>query len=216
MRAIAAIPAAALLAGAAFGLSRPEPHDFLADLVAYVLISTSVAGAMFGWAWRHRSLLVTSVTLGFFTGGWLLSSVEWQRAGRPPLRVAFEELARAEREAAAAQGRRMPEDDEAFVIVEGVLRADASRTDTGVSLGVAVDWLDGRDGREAPAAMPGPPARQPRWGGVPSGLPRGISDSSRRGGGPRPQGKKVCRAPFFVRRAPVGRSGGCRKRARIT
>ncbi len=191
MRAIAAIPAAALLAGAAFGLSRPEPHDFLADLVAYVLISTSVAGAMFGWAWRHRSLLVTSVTLGFFTGGWLLSSVEWQRAWRPPLRVAFEELARAEREAAAAQGRRMPEDDEAFVIVEGVLRADASRTDTGVSLGVAVDWLDGRDGREAPAAMPGPPARQPRWGGVPSGLPRGISDSSRRGWGPAASEKKL-------------------------
>src|SRR3989454_517071 len=191
MRAIAAIPAAALLAGAAFGLSRPEPHDFLADLVAYVLISTSVAGAMFGWAWRHRSLLVTSVTLGFFTGGWLLSSVEWQRAWRPPLRVAFEELARAEREAAAAQGRRMAEDDEAFVIVEGVLRADASRTDTGVSLGVAVDWLDGRDGREAPAAMPGPPARQPRWGGVPSGLPRGISDSSRRGGGPAASEKKL-------------------------
>src|SRR3989441_1089350 len=191
MRAIAAIPAAALLAGAAFGLSRPEPHDFLADLVAYVLISTSVAGAMFGWAWRHRSLLVTSVTLGFFTGGWLLSSVEWQRAWRPPLRVAFEEVARAEREAAAAQGRRMPEDDEAFVIVEGVLRADASRTDTGVSLGVAVDWLDGGEGGEAPAAMRGPRARQPRWGGVPSGLPRGISDSSRGGGTPAASEKRL-------------------------
>src|SRR6267143_5306310 len=32
--------------------------------------------------------------------------------------------------------------------------------------------------------MPGSPARQPRWGGVPSGLPRGISVSSRRGWGP--------------------------------
>jgi hypothetical protein len=40
-----------------------------------------------------------------------------------------------------------------------------------------------RKGGAAPAAMPGPPARQPRWGGVPSGLPRGISDSSRRLGG---------------------------------
>src|SRR5262245_20015699 len=35
----------------------------------------------------------------------------------------------------------------------------------------------------APAAMPGPPARQPRWGAVPSGLPRGISEETRREAG---------------------------------
>src|SRR3989441_12186930 len=39
--------------------------------------------------------------------------------------------------------------------------------------------------------MPGSPARQPRWGGVPSGLPRGISDSSRRGWGPGASAKKL-------------------------
>src|SRR5882672_2482877 len=151
MRAIAAIPAAALLAGAAFGLSRPEPHDFLADLVAYVLISTSVAGAMFGWAWRHRSLLVTSVTLGFFTGGWLLSSVEWQRAWRPALRVAFEELARAEREAAAAQGRRMPEDEGALGGGGGVPPPGRSRTEPGGAPGGRVGGGGGGaggDGRD--------------------------------------------------------------------
>src|SRR2546428_9153102 len=186
MRAIAAFPASALLAGAAFGLFDPEPHVFL----THVLIAASVAAAALGFARRRRWLLAAAASLGFFTGGSLLSSVEWQRAWRPPLRVAFEELARAEREAAAAQGRRMPEDDEAFGVVKGLLHADASRTDTGVSLGVAVDWLDGRDGRERPAAMPGPPARQPRWGSVPGGPPRGLSDSSRRGGGPPPRGKK--------------------------
>src|SRR2546422_3679792 len=48
-----------------------------------------------------------------------------------------------------------------------------------------------RDQAIAPAAMPGPPARQPRWGGVPSGPPRGISDSSRRGWGPGASAKKM-------------------------
>ena len=110
MRTIAAIPAAALLAGAASGLYVPEPHF----LLLYLALSTSVAGAMFGWALHDRVLLVASVSLGFFTAGWLLSSVVWERAWRPPLRLVFERLAHEEREAAAAQGRRMPEDDEAF------------------------------------------------------------------------------------------------------
>ena len=142
MRTIAAIPAAALLAGAAFGLSLPEPHFAL----AYVLVSASVAGAIFAWMLRRRWLLVAFVSLGFFTGGWILSAVEWQRAWRPPLRIAFEQIARAQRDDAAAHGRRMPEDDEAFAIVEGVLRADASPTDAGVSLSVAVDGVEGREG----------------------------------------------------------------------
>src|SRR6185295_2123111 len=59
----------------------------------------------------------------------------------PPLRVAFEEIARVQRADAAAHGRRMPEDDEAFAIVEGVLRADAAPSDAGVSLSVHVDGL---------------------------------------------------------------------------
>ncbi|HEV8345092.1 MAG TPA: zinc dependent phospholipase C family protein [Vicinamibacterales bacterium] len=41
--------------------------------------------------------------------------------------------------------------------------------------------------------MPGPPARQPRWGGVPRGLPRGISESSRRGWDPAASAKKLVR-----------------------
>src|SRR2546428_6764370 len=177
MRAIAAFPASALLAGAAFGLFDPEPHVFL----THVLIAASVAAAALGFARRRRWLLAAAASLGFFTGGSLLSSVEWQRAWRPPLRVAFEELARAEREAAAAQGRRMPEDDEAFGVVTGVLHADAARTESGVLLSLNVDGLERRDGQEerdgpeAPAATPSRGQANPR---------RGVGDRSPRGGGP--------------------------------
>ena len=153
MRSIAAIPAAALLAGAAFGLYVPEPHF----LLLYLALSTSVAGAIGGWGLHDRVLLVASVSLGFLVGGSLLSSVGWQRAWRPPLRAVFERLAREEREVAAAQGRRMPDDDEAFAVVEGVLRADAARTESGVSLSVMVEGLEGREGVARRAGLSGPP-----------------------------------------------------------
>ncbi len=96
---------------------------------------------MCGWGLRRPLLVAGAVALGFFTGGLLLSSVEWRRAWRPPLRVAFEELARTARVEAAREGRRLPEDDEAFAVVEGVLRADASPGASGISLSVAVDRL---------------------------------------------------------------------------
>src|SRR6185295_549362 len=97
MRHIAAVPAAGLLAGAACGLLLPDPPF----LLGYILLSTSVAGAMFGWALRRAVLLAVAVALGFFAGGALVSAVDWQRAWRPPLRLVFEELARAERARAA-------------------------------------------------------------------------------------------------------------------
>src|SRR5262249_5553100 len=40
---------------------------------------------------------------------------------------------------ALLEGRRLPEDDEAMVVVEGILQADAAPTMTGVSLAIAVD-----------------------------------------------------------------------------
>src|SRR6185295_5837418 len=137
MRHIAAIPAAGLLAGAAVGLLVPEPPFVL----ACALISTSVAVAMWAWALRRPLWLAISVALGFFAGSMLLSAVEWQRAWRPSLRVAFEEIAREQRAQAALDGRRLPEDDEAFATVEGVLRADAAPAASGVSLSIAVDGL---------------------------------------------------------------------------
>ena len=90
MRTVAAIPAIGLLAGAAIGLLFPDPPF----LLAWVLISTSLAGAVRSWVVRRPLWLGVSIALGFFAGGMLLSAVEWQRAWRPPLRLVFEGLAR--------------------------------------------------------------------------------------------------------------------------
>jgi competence protein ComEC len=138
MRHVAGIPALGLLAGAALGLLISDPPS----VFAYVLLSTSVAGAMFAWALRRPLWLAVSVALGFFAGGMLLAAVEWQRAWRPPLRLEFERLARAARVDAARENRRLPEDDEAFAIVEGILRADAAPSAGGVSLSVAADRVE--------------------------------------------------------------------------
>src|SRR5256885_1036270 len=129
MRYIAAVPASGLVAGAAVGL-------FVTDLPRTPGYASLILCALLAcWAWRtaRGRLLAAIVVAAFFIGGALLSADAWQRAWRPPLRVAFEELAGAERAQAAHEGRRMPEDDEAFATVEGVLRADASPSENGVS-----------------------------------------------------------------------------------
>ena len=139
MRVIAAIPAAALLAGAALGLAAVDlPRSlFLVLLVLSVGVSA--------WAQRsaRHSVFAAAISLAFLAGGALLAADAWQRAWRPPLRVAFEALAREQRTEAVREGRRLPEDDEAFAIVHGTLRADASPSESGVSLSVAVAGLNG-------------------------------------------------------------------------
>ena len=106
------------------------------------------------------------VALGFFVGGAILATDAWQRAWRPPLRVAFEELARHQRARAEAEGRRLPEDDEAFATVEGVLRADAAPTGGGVSLSIGVDGLVGQDGQEQPSRLSRPSSPSRPVGGI--------------------------------------------------
>src|SRR5206468_7896003 len=85
--------------------------------------------------------LAASVVAAFLSGGALLAANAWREAWRPSLRVVFEELARAERAQAVADHRVMPEDDEAFATVEGVLRADGELTPSGGSLSIAVDTI---------------------------------------------------------------------------
>src|SRR2546425_2813296 len=91
MRYIAAVPAGGLIAGTAFGLLVPAvPHS-----TGYTLLI--LCGALAVWAWwtlRPRAL-AAAVACAFFAGGALLAADAWQRAWRPPLRVAFEDLARA-------------------------------------------------------------------------------------------------------------------------
>ena len=93
----------------------------------------------------------------------MLAGDAWHRAWRPSLRIAFEQIARAQRARAADEGRRLPEDDEAFAVVEGVLRADATPTESGVSLSVAVASLSGE--REAPRSAKAF-AERPITGGI--------------------------------------------------
>ncbi len=142
MRTVAAIPAVGLLAGAAFGVLVPDlPYP-----PSYIFLI--VCGAVSVWAWRLAGarVLAAVVVAGFFTGGAILATDAWQRAWRPTLWTAFEELARAERARADAEGRRLPEDEEAVATVEGVLRSDASPGASGVSLSLQVDGLVGRGG----------------------------------------------------------------------
>jgi len=138
VRIVAAIPAIGLLSGAAAGLLVPG----LPRLPLYILLIA--CGALSVWAWRtaRPRVLAAVVAAGFFTGGAILAADAWQHAWRPPLRVAFEELARIERARATAEGRRLPEDDEASAVVAGVLRSDASPGESGVSLSVQVDGME--------------------------------------------------------------------------
>jgi competence protein ComEC len=160
VRAVAAIPAAALLAGSAIGLLFRDPPI----VFAYVLLAASVAGATSAWVLAHRFVFAVSIALGFLVGGALLSSTEWQRAWRPSLRKAFEELARHERRAAALEGRVSPEDDSAFAVIQGMLRADAAVTETGASLRIVVDRIE--QGRWPASRPQSGPATEVACGGV--------------------------------------------------
>jgi competence protein ComEC len=135
VRTAAAIPALALLAGSALGLILPD-HSPTAGCTALCVCAVV---ALWAWCASRPQVFVWAVALAFASGGAVLSATAWQRAWRPPLRIVFEDLARAERAKAAIDGRVRPEDDEAFATIEGVLRADAAPGASGVLLSVDVD-----------------------------------------------------------------------------
>jgi len=173
MRTVAAIPALGLLAGSVAGLLAPD----IIQPIAFTLLICGAGTAL--WAWRISSprAVAMATAAAFAAGGALLAADAWQKAWRPTLRIAFEELARGERRQAAIDRRVLPEDDEAFATVTGVLRSDAARTLSGVSLSIDVDGILTQQ-QEAPAAMPGPPARQAALGW--RAEPRTIAAGSRR------------------------------------
>ena len=138
MRAVAAVPALGLLAGAAFGLLA-APSIF----IGYGGLIGCAAVAVWAW-WAERPIaFALFIVATFVAGGALLSADAWQRAWRPSLRLVFEDLARRERAQAGQEGRRLPEDDEALAWVTGVLRSDAAPTPSGVSLSLEVDSVRG-------------------------------------------------------------------------
>ena len=120
-------------------------------------MAAATAGAVVTWRSGLELSLITFVFVGFASGGALLASDAWLRARSSTLRQAFDEAAAAERMHADAEHRFMPEDPSAFAIVDGVLRADASPSLSGVSLSLEVD-------RIAPLAIPG--AARPVAGGL--------------------------------------------------
>jgi competence protein ComEC len=137
VRTVAAIPAVALLGGALVGFLAPE---IIRPLTAALLVGGAGAAVWAWWISSPRAFVAIAAT-AFAIGGALLAADAWQKAWRPILRIEFERIAHDERTQASADGRLLPEDDEAFATVTGVLRSDASATQSGVSLSVDVDGI---------------------------------------------------------------------------
>ncbi len=121
MRHVAAIPAIGLLAGSAAGLLFPQ-----SSIVAGVALAIGAIAAAWAFRANRSAVLAAAVAVGFAGGGALLSVDAWREAWRPPLRIAFEEIAE-------------DQDGTAFAIVTGVLRSDAVQRPSGVSLSLDVD-----------------------------------------------------------------------------
>jgi len=148
VRVVAAVPAIGLLAGCALGLFVPPAPAIVAGAV---LCLECVAATL---AWRRRSdrLFIPLVAIGFASGGSVLSSRAFATALDSPLRAAFDRLAALDRVDARRQGRFVPLDPSAFVLIEGTLRADAAPTQAGVSLSLAVERM-GRFGDGGPLQL---------------------------------------------------------------
>jgi competence protein ComEC len=151
VRAIAAVPATGLLAGAIVGLVVPD----VPRVPAYACLIACAGLACWAWRVARARPLAVGVVGAFVAGAVLLSADAWQRAWRPSLWTAFEELARVQRAEAEAAGRRLPLDDEAFAVVRGRLRSDAAPSTGGVSLSVDVDGLEGQVQQTGQAAQVG-------------------------------------------------------------
>ena len=144
MRTAAAIPTVGLLAGCAVGLIASN----LSPISAAIVLCAAAVVAAWAWCAARALLLGGAVCVAFAAGGAALAASGWQRAWRPPLRARFDDLARTRRAQASFEGRRLPEDDEAPATLEGTLRADASLTETGVTLTLDVEAISGREGQE--------------------------------------------------------------------
>ena len=157
MRPIAAAPAIGLLAGSALGLSLPDVLT-----IATPLLAISALTALAAWRSARPLLLRSAIVVVFCSGGALLAEDAWRKAWRPTLRLAFEDLARAEREEAARRGQVLPENDTAHAIVTGVLRSDAAPRPNGVGLSIEVTSLS--DAASGP--LPAAPRSTPVSGGA--------------------------------------------------
>jgi len=137
VRAVAAVPACGLLAGAVLGLLFPG-----IPITGYAAaMAMAVALAFRAWRSGRGRVLGAGVCLAFVAGGAILGGDAARAAFHPSLRAAFDELVRIESQALPADGRRRPEDPTAAATLVGVLRADAVATPFGASLSVDVDQI---------------------------------------------------------------------------
>jgi competence protein ComEC len=140
--AIAAIPSLALIAGCAAGLLFPS----LPPRVFEIILALSLVVALSVWVSARSALFVGALAAAFFSGGVLLAARAWKDAWKPPLRVEFDRRAREQHESAIAGGRHPTEDDVVPMEIEGVLRSDASPTETGASLSIDAHILSQNPG----------------------------------------------------------------------
>jgi competence protein ComEC len=140
VRVVASVPAIGLLAGSAAGVLLDRPPVWIGLPLLIVLAFAAI------WAERRASVrvFVSLICAGFFAGGAMLSADAWHDAWRPTLRLAFERLGRHERTLTLPPTRGVENEDGAFVIVSGVLRADAAQSSAGVTLAIDVDSIEAR------------------------------------------------------------------------
>jgi competence protein ComEC len=139
VRAAAALPAVVLSAGAAAGFLVP---DISVPALAILMVAAS-ALAVCAFTRADAGPLVAAVTAGFAAGGALLGHHAWREAWQPPLRTVFEERVRSDRATKRHPVSPALLDQSAFLVLTGVLRADAVVRPSGVSLSVEVVTVDG-------------------------------------------------------------------------
>ena len=76
-------------------------------LVAWALALAGAVGVLIAaWQTANAALLLAALWASFCGGGSLLAADAWQRAWRPPLRLAFEAIVAYDRSDAEARSRR--------------------------------------------------------------------------------------------------------------
>jgi competence protein ComEC len=154
MRVVAAVPAGALLVGCAAGVAWPDlPRPPLLAMLA-----AAVAAAAFCVNAGRPVRFAAAVACGAVAAGVLMASAAWAEAWRPSLKVAFEEIADAQRPglARAPAGEFGGDPSRASVVLVGRLRSDAAVDAAGrVSLEIEARWI-GRTGAGHTSAAANP------------------------------------------------------------
>ena len=154
VRVALSLPTGGLVLGCVVGVLYP---DAPASVFLPLLIASAVV-AVVAFSGSRGSLLAATLVLSFAAGGTLLAIRHWHDAWRPTLKIAFESIARDERHQLEQDGRFVPEEDSAAVVVVGVLQSDAApASGGGVSLNVSTRWigrLRSADDRRDPAVNP--------------------------------------------------------------